>query len=537
MRDPKKGTDVQQSILLEAVMAQAEKELHVQCGRRGTVNVTSWECLARVQITQRNDCEVSHGEVTVDRLPLLQPVAFYDRNCFTEPWRKIILVRDGDNVLVYNGTNGELIDEPAEGVSAGSTPLMGDEMTLLSDWEFGYYALPHGDDLSPPADKKEQQEQQELFVYDAKCVKGARIAICYGVPPDPSVWYGATIDEVDVVKQALLLAFDDGELSWRTAAELKDDAAAGCFKFLASDHGGLRDGMEGKGVPAAVRAARQKDGRSPEARPVGVLMGDTGFSICGEPLYMAFYRDAAAVQKAEQETSSSRSTRTTEKTDHVTFQDRYGLHTFVRGNIVKYQHLQEGETAAATVFAVSWPESDAGAKYLVLEEASSKAYFVSRYTDWTREHTVENADPDDCETAKSVSLEHISTMAEAFEACEHMSGLRTKAMLVTAATHVHRFGPPHLESQRKQSSREERDKEKGSKKEARVQKGKERVAKRKVTRTHPTHASHARTAARTRACSCSCALVCVCARRPNWRQRRPKVHLHLHRPPQSKTSD
>ena len=82
-------------------------------------------------------------------------------------------------------------------------------------------------------------------MFDARCVKGARIAICYGVHPEPSVWYGATIDEVDLVNQTLLLAFDDAELSWRSAAELKADDEAGCLKFLMPDDGGLRDGKQG----------------------------------------------------------------------------------------------------------------------------------------------------------------------------------------------------------------------------------------------------------------------------------------------------
>ena len=506
----------------------------VQCGTR-QVEVESWSALAAAQRDERDASEISHDAASLERLPYQQPVAFYDRNCFEAPWRKVLVVRhNADDVFIYDEL-GAAIHEPDEGVVHGKTPLHGEEMTMMGDWEGNYYTLPRGPDCQPASAPEDETEKDDetggetgdtettpvAFVFDEKCVRGARIALCYG--SEPAVWFGATIDEVDTAGESLLLAFDDADLKWRSKKELELDKESGCFRFLTKEEGGIRDGMTG--VPAAARAARQKEGRAPSARPVGVLIGDLGSTLCGDPLYMGFYRDAEAVLLAEPQTDRA----ATRAGSNSSFQDRYGLHTFARGNVVKFVHCEQGEECEAAVVAVTWPEADSGPKFLLLMERASKAFFLSRYTDWYRSHSTADADVDNDDTAISLTDEECASMVSAFAASEILLNLRTKTAVATSATHVQRWGPPHVEQQR-------RERQNTEKQAARLDKAKERAELRKRVQTHAcVHVSAAR--ARPHYLMHACAYVQGAGGKNTTKTPRPKARNKRLRGPRGKDVD
>ena len=116
-------------------------------------------------------------------------------------------------------------------------------------------------------------------------------------------WEGCVVDEVITEPLSAVLAFDDGDLKVRTAEQLKQDLAEECLKFIGTETGGIVQNTEG--VPAAVRAARHKEGLS-AARAVGVLVGDTGYSLAGDTIYESFFVDADAFSGGGRENAGRR---------------------------------------------------------------------------------------------------------------------------------------------------------------------------------------------------------------------------------------
>ena len=416
----------------------------LQCCGDETVTVDGWESVAEASkgITYKNYCSsVQPG----------QTIALYDRNAPTEAWRCVFAVRgSGDDVYIFDD-KGAKIDEPDAGVPKGVTPLQGEEGTFLDDWANDYYKVVHQPEPDPSHDDTEPEEEpinENPYVHDPRCVKGARLAISF-----EGEWEGCTVDEVIAEPLALLLAFDDGDLKARTSTEIAEDSRQNCIKYLSAEAGGLVQNVEG--VPAAVRAARHRDGRSAAARPVGVLVGNTDYCLAGDPIIQSFFVDSDAFSSQNKSCNTRGSS--------VSAQDRLGFHTFRRGDVVTYVYVSDGEECKAHVFGVTWPEADAGRKYLVLQEASSGTFFAGSYTDWRRMHKSQDADPDDNDTALTQSREDCDKMLADWETSDKLAHLDSAKKVANATRSL----PPHLKSQRSQAQRAAKEHDEEEKKRAR----------------------------------------------------------------------
>ena len=405
--------------------------IELRCGP-AVVNVDDWDVVA----------ETSKGitrDTFLEQVEPGQAVALLDRNCVTEPWRNIFAVLGArGEVYIFDGKTGAPIDEPEAGVPKGITPLQGEEGTFLNDWKFGYYsvALEVVAETGPPPVQEPAAEAEDVvnYVIDERCVKGARMAIAFD-----NVWEGCIVDEVIADPLALLLAFDDGDLAVRTSEQIEQDIKHECLKFLSAETKGIVKSNEG--VPAAVRAARGlKLGRSAEPRTVGVLVGATKYCIAGDNIYQSFFVDSDAFKD---------NTGITRRGDAPSAQDRWGFRTFRRGDVVAYQHVSDGEECNAHVFGVTWPEADAGRKYLVLQEAATGLFFASSYNDWRRVHKIQGAEPDDNDTAVCTTSAAAEKMVDDWESSEKLAHLDTAKKL---ANHT-RLLPPHLKAQRAEAAR------------------------------------------------------------------------------------
>ena len=407
--------------------------IELRCGP-AVLNVDSWETVAKASdgITKENF--VHHPG---------QAVAMLDRNCVSEPWRKIFAVCGAeDEVYIFNGETGAAVDEPEAGVPAGITPLKGEEGTFLSDWEFGYYKgafIPDWQlqevvaetEPAPEAAQVDQADRVE-FVCDERCVQGARIAIAFD-----NLWEGCIVDEVLHDPPALLLAFDDGDLAVRTGEQIKQDIEHECLKFLSPETNGIVKSTEG--VPAAIRAARAVCGRQ-SLRAVGVLVGASEYCIAGDNIFQSFFVDADAFKD---DTGSTR------RGGAPSAQDRYGFRSFRRGDVVAYLHVSDGEECKAHVFGVTWPEADAGRKYLLLQEAATSLFFVATFSDWRRVHNIEGAELDNNDTAVSITSAEKQKMVNDWEASDKLAHLDTAKKV---ANHTRNW-PPHLRAQRAEAAR------------------------------------------------------------------------------------
>ena len=401
----------------------------LMCGA-DAVTVDVWNVLAA-----RTKEKGLTSENYTEQVEASQAIALLDRNAPNLPWRRIFAVRGDDQVYIFDGSSGEPIDEPEDGVPSGITPLRGDEGTFLDDWEKGYYKLDVPDEEPEEEVPPPPPPHEELtYICDTRCIQGARLAIAF-----EEQWEGCTIDEVMVSADALLLAFDDGDLKIRTGAQIKQDLSEGCLKFISAEQKGIVSNVEG--LPSAVRAARHKDGRAPTTRPVGVLVGATEYCLAGEVIFQSFFVDIDAFKEVD--------VGGTRRAAATTAQDRLGIHTVRRGDIVRYQYLSDGEQCNARVFGVTWPAADPGRKFLLLQEISSRAFLAGGYTDWRRVHTKDDSNVDDDSTALTCSAPEFEQMNKDWEAGDKLASLDTHKKVSNSCRNL----PPHLRDQRAEAAR------------------------------------------------------------------------------------
>ena len=430
--------------------------IELRCGP-AVLNVDVWDAVA----------EASKGitrETFVQQVETGQAVALLDRNCVSDSWRKIFAVLGAEGaVYIFDGDTGAAIDEPEAGVPKGITPLQGEEGTFLSDWEFGYYKgaleVVAETDPAPPIVPTVDQANVVDFVADERCVQGARMAIAFD-----NLWEGCVVEEVINDPPALVLAFDDGDLAVRTAAQIEQDIEHECLKFLSAETKGIVKSEEG--VAAAIRAARAAFGRQ-SLRAVGVLVGATEYCIAGDNIFQSFYVDADAFKD---DTGSTR------RGGAPSAQDRYGFRTFRRGDVVAYLHVTDGEECKAHVYGVTWPEADAGRKYLLLHEAATSLFFASTFGDWRRVHNIEGAEPDNNDTAVSITSAEKQKMLDDWESSDKLAHLDTAKKV---ANHSRNW-PPNLRAQRAEAARLLSEEEKEKKRKLRAEQLEERTRLRKL---------------------------------------------------------
>lgn len=85
-------------------------------GAGDVTTVPVWQSLVLTQradeLTAQKLFDSKHGSV----------IALEDRNVMSMPWRKIYIVRDNDNFVLFD-SDGWLIDEPSSGVTGGRQPV------------------------------------------------------------------------------------------------------------------------------------------------------------------------------------------------------------------------------------------------------------------------------------------------------------------------------------------------------------------------------------------------------------------------------
>ena len=428
------------------------------------VKTPLWEELAE-SLPEKLKAIDGKSAAAVEELPEHTVLPLLDRNCLTSPWRRVFVVLDkqGNCVHIFDEA-AFAIDEAADGVVKGVQQLHGDEGTFLNDFTNGYYApaaTPEFEELSEKDGDGDQGDNgaAENAELRAGLQTGARFSMCFG---DPPAWYGCMVDEYIQETDRYLCALDDGDLRLIPFDVFVQSAAANVLKFPKEGEvlGGLVNSVDG--YPTAAVVVRHKEGRSPDARPVGVLVGETSYKLGPEPLYTSFHvADNSFLRCPDADSQGKRSTRSTdadkEEASIEAIKDRRGFHTFRRGDKMSFTEIENGETCIAIVFAVSWTNPRKGGpspKYVVLQEEASGAFFLGMYTQWKRIHNGVVADPDDDGSAQTLTAEAEAAMVAQFECSDKLLHLSTTAKMHSAAAHISRFGPPYLEQCRKQQKKD-----------------------------------------------------------------------------------
>ena len=82
----------------------------------------------------------------------------------------------------------------------------------------------------------------------------------------------------------------------------------------------------------------------------------------------------------------------------VSEQDRYGFHTYRRGDVVQYMSGEPGESIrTAVVYGIIVKREDAGKsqqgrKYLLLYEVASQTFFIQFWAAWRRVSSTADTD-------------------------------------------------------------------------------------------------------------------------------------------------
>ena len=291
-------------------------------------------------------------------------------------------------------------------------------------------------------------------------VKGMRIRMAYGAgtADDPVLWYGGTVDEVRD-DGSIGVACDDGTVEYYSVTELQQSLQAAGLATLDVAHGGLV--ANDSGCLAAEGFAWCDVGHnqySKTKKVVGVLMGATGCVLGGDMMYQEFHLHAASLKAEVEEKPEEEGRRTrNSKADaqQPSMQDRLGLHTFRRGDLVTFS---KDADAVARVSSLTFPPK--GPKYLVLQEVASDLFFIGKYTEWTRKVKTAGADPNDNGSVESMGDAEKAVLAAAQNDSDALKKLTSKSKVEYASHTVSQYGPPSVEVAVKRRTTEEKKKDK-----------------------------------------------------------------------------
>ena len=210
---------------------------------------------------------------------------------------------------------------------------------------------------------------------------GARVRICLSLPAE---WYGALVGEER--DDGVNFGFDDGDITNYSWDHLERAFAAKCLAAAPAADGGIIANKSGY----ALAAAFVKGSFSGKEKMFGLLVGKTNDSIAGMPIYLGFtvVKDLFAPPK-----------RVRRKAEGLTTQDRQGLHTFRRGDLVEYLEAAKDEgVVRAVVFGYLLTEPVPGdnemRKFLVLYLAVEDVFFLGACPAWRRVPTAAAAEAD-----------------------------------------------------------------------------------------------------------------------------------------------
>ena len=329
-------------------------------------------------------------QVTPDSLEDGDLVAFEDRQSLSHDWpqRPVYVLVDDENIYLCDDS-GALINE--SDTPGGVQTLDGDD-GFMAQWREGYYRIPPkaaggeggesggegGEGGEGRADRSDQSWASEADYsadVDDMIVTGNRVRFSFGGPAQGTLamWYGALVGVV--LDEEAEFAFDDGDYRCFRKEDLQGFAEARTLASWPSARGGLVENEIG--YAAAAGFIRHKDRGG--LKTVGVLVGMMeDREVYGQKYYQNMHVDPRSLQ--------SRRGASTQP-----FQDRYGYHTFKRGDIVEYREAEGAEmqhVGQSVVWGVCVHEGseadDQSRKFLVLHELASQVFFVAAVPAWQR---------------------------------------------------------------------------------------------------------------------------------------------------------
>ena len=214
------------------------------------------------------------------------------------------------------------------------------------------------------------KEEAPAGSFRAVVTAGARIKICMGMP---GKWYGALVGIEH--NEHTELGFDDGDVQLIPTSELKQNFDEKLMLPAVPSEGGLvanKSGYPGRAV------AFLKYSNGMQTKTIGLFIGDADPpKIAGHVVYSEVHvREDAFVQ--------TRATRGAQS-----MQDRYGLHSFTRGDLVEYTHAKQGEVPPTCVVygcieAPAVSDDNQIRRILVLYDIQLDLFFLSTWPAWRR---------------------------------------------------------------------------------------------------------------------------------------------------------
>jgi len=227
--------------------------------------------------------------------------------------------------------------------------------------------------------------------FEAIVREGARIKMCF--TSSTTAWFGGLVGGVNS-RGWRIIGFDDGDLKAfpmeaadRTEADsspsLRECFDSSCLAALDAADGGLIQNERHNAEAAAFVA--YKDRTKPKT--IGLLVGACGQLCEGLSMYQHFYV-AEGVFAAPAKPARRSRARSPGADSPSSVQDRQGLHSFRRGDVVQYQQTNDGELVCqAAVYACCYqPSTDAAQarKALVLYDQAADTFFLGAWPAWRR---------------------------------------------------------------------------------------------------------------------------------------------------------
>ena len=213
-------------------------------------------------------------------------------------------------------------------------------------------------------------EEEAVSGFDALVKTGARIKIFLGLNTPEAGWYSALVGK-QRDDGAFEIGFDDGDVRRVTLAELHRDFELNTLQAATLEERGIIQNEAGNEMASEFV--------SYQGKTIGLLVGQEG-SLGGMPYNMSFLLQAGAFPAPK---------RVRRKAALVSQQDRQGLHTFRRSDVVEFLGLQKGEPETrADVFGCIHAAPVEGdnqvRKMLILYDRDADIFFLGMWPSWRR---------------------------------------------------------------------------------------------------------------------------------------------------------
>ena len=418
--------------------------VELKCTASLTVHTESWKKLVENALPVVTTSGLLPSSYTAE-VAIGTVICFLAKNDYADALfaHQVFVVRGEESVHIFHKDGRPFAPTSSTGPGdSNNYPLTGDA-GFLTAWE------------------------HELFcvaVYKGKATSrfrlGSRIALAFQENDEAAAaWYAGFIaEEKPRDESKLLIAFDDGDLRYYEEAFLKEKHEEGLFKEVPLSEGGIVH--NDTGLPMAKRVVWLKEGRAKEAKPIGVLIGETGDTLGGAPVYQSFVF-SSGVSKAAGRTRASHARPASPVR---------GFQSFRRHDVLDYLKGTDEDNfqSQASVVGLTYQEAKDGGvdgcKYLQLAEVGSQAFFVGKWHEWKRSTKKADADPnDDDNVVQLTDMERLAVEA-AYEKTEVFCVMDNMAKVKAAADKLSSKGPPLLLEARAAERKADREREQRAKK-------------------------------------------------------------------------